>query len=138
MLGESHQPLVEIRLQGFPHHQLTLHMYHLHQHQILDYSMLLERLIMAVEQLADFQAWHCQDLKWDWERDQNDCILKEKHLTLLERIVVAQDHQSTMVHWVVEVTEKDCWVLDTIVALTLSFVLPDAQLGPHYSWGDLF
>lgn len=48
------------------------------------------------------------------------------HIILLKRMLEAQEQQASMVAWEVKATEKDSQVLDTILALEVSFVLPMA------------
>ncbi|KYO29461.1 hypothetical protein Y1Q_0022703 [Alligator mississippiensis] len=53
--------------------------------------------------------------------------LEERHFTLLEKVLEAQEQQAAMVARAVEAIEEDCQVLDTILSLGVSFVLPTTQ-----------
>ncbi|KYO21942.1 hypothetical protein Y1Q_0000596 [Alligator mississippiensis] len=53
---------------------------------------------------------------------------KKRHFTLLERMVEAQKQQATMVARIVGAMEEDHQVLDTIMALAVTFMLSATQL----------
>lgn len=59
-----------------------------------------------------------QELERGWEDHifKNQLLNKESHLTLLERMMEAQEWQATKVVQAVEITEEDHCVLDTFMS----------------------
>ncbi|KYO33026.1 hypothetical protein Y1Q_0011335 [Alligator mississippiensis] len=64
----------------------------------------------------------------DWheeERDQVDQEFRDR-LLVLERHVETLEQQDVLVARTVEMMEKDCWVIDTVLALVVAFMPPTA------------
>ncbi|KYO18924.1 hypothetical protein Y1Q_0018900 [Alligator mississippiensis] len=103
----------------------TLRMHCLCQHWNQDFTVLLEQLVTVVEErLVDSQVSHCQDL----ERGREQHALEERHLILLKKLLKDQEEQCAMVHQVVEATEEDHHVLNTMLSLAVTFMPPGIQL----------
>lgn len=54
-------------------------------------------------------------------------MLKKRHINLLERMLGVQEWQASMVTKGMKAMEEDHRMLDTILALAVSFLLPTAQ-----------
>ncbi|KYO45019.1 hypothetical protein Y1Q_0007330 [Alligator mississippiensis] len=96
--------------------------------------------MVTEEQVVDSWAWCMGDFAHEWEGDDcnverdsckaaRDQEFRDRLLALEERHLDAQEMQAALVAWVVETKEKDCQVLDTILALVLTF-MPLATLLP--------
>lgn len=113
---------------------------------------------IAEELLADLCTWYEAAEVCEWERDSHErqretckqeqaaheqekgweegayCAqlleLKDRHITLLNRMVTIQEQQASMAAPAVGAAEEDYQVLDSILALTTSFMLPTASPSP--------
>ncbi|KYO35138.1 hypothetical protein Y1Q_0001025 [Alligator mississippiensis] len=117
-----------------------------------DQIQLLDQLATMVEQqLADSWAWCVEDIVQDWERVMCEVereravqvlwdgllALEERYIALLETMVEAQKQQAAMFGRVVEATEEDRRVLDTMLALAITFIPPTALppvIAPPAPW----
>lgn len=61
---------------------------------------------------------------------------QKRHIALLEKMLEVQEQQAAMVAQAVKATEEDCQVLDTILALVVTFILPTVHPWPHLIPGN--
>ncbi|KYO23613.1 hypothetical protein Y1Q_0002253 [Alligator mississippiensis] len=96
--------------------------------QFQEWTQLLDHLVTAAKEgPVDWPAWHVEDVVHKQEGDQVDQEFQDRLLALKEMHLQAQKRQITMVATAVEVTEEDCQVLDTILALVVIFMVPAVQ-----------
>ncbi|KYO41629.1 hypothetical protein Y1Q_0006381 [Alligator mississippiensis] len=111
-----------------------------------DWTLLLDYLVTMMEnQLANLQACYTQEvthtqeramskqeraaLEWDMDQEcwafwERLSALEEGHIAILKRMLECQEWQAAMVARAVDTAEEECQVLDTILALVVSFVPP--------------
>ncbi|KYO30180.1 hypothetical protein Y1Q_0022417 [Alligator mississippiensis] len=81
---------------------------------------------MVEEWLAGSWVWSMENTVHEWERDRL-LTLKVRHITLLKRMLEAQEQQVTMVARAVKAVKEDHLMLDSILALEVTFVSPTTQ-----------
>ncbi|KYO39336.1 hypothetical protein Y1Q_0016298 [Alligator mississippiensis] len=76
---------------------------------------------IACKEVRDWQKEE-RDWWWDWE----DQVFQKRLLALKEWHIEDLEWQAVLLARTVEATEEYHWVLDTILALAVTFVLPTA------------
>lgn len=84
------------------------------------------------------QVWHPEDIVREWERDTCKVVkdqvgqeFRNRLMDLKERHLEVQEWQTSLVTSAVKAMEKDCWGLDTVLVLALTFMLPCLWPQPH-------